>query len=93
MKTFLGDETAEQKFIAQAVELVAARKADGASLDFEPVARWPPGLRSSWRSSPEFRTAMKARFPSAALVNADVRRRDRGDRQGRRTRTSTARWS
>ena len=48
---------------------MAARKADGANLDFEPMAatRRRPGTS---RSSPGSATAMKARFPTATLVNA-----------------------
>ena len=37
MRAFLGSTTAQTRFIAQALDLMAARKADGASLDFEPM--------------------------------------------------------
>lgn len=52
----------------RALDLMTARKADGANLDFEPMlsAQTPAYLAFFSR----FRAAMKARFPSATLVNA-----------------------
>ena len=48
---------------------MAARKADGAGLDFEPVG--PLAARATqFVLRRPFRTAMKARFPTATLVNA-----------------------
>jgi spore germination protein YaaH len=68
MRAFLGSTSAQARFIAQALDLMAARTADGASLDFEPMfaADTPSYLAFVSR----FRTALKARFPTATLVNA-----------------------
>lgn len=68
MIAFLGSTAAQDRFIGQALDLMAARKADGANLDFEPMlsAQTPAYLAFVSR----FRAAMMARFPSATLVNA-----------------------
>jgi spore germination protein YaaH len=70
MSAFLDSTTAQDRFIREALDLMAARKADGAGLDFEPVgplaARAPQFVAFVAR----FRTAMQARFPTATLVNA-----------------------
>jgi spore germination protein YaaH len=68
MKTFLADEQAQDRFIAQAVKLVAARKADGANLDFEPV---PEALAKQYVSFvAEFRAALRKKLPKSTLVVA-----------------------
>jgi spore germination protein YaaH len=70
MSAFLGSRTAQDRFIREALDLMALREADGAGLDFEPVnvlaARAPAFVAFVAR----FRSAMKARFPTATLVNA-----------------------
>jgi spore germination protein YaaH len=68
MRTFLASPAAQVRFIGQALDLMAARQADGANLDFEPMLNddAPAYLVFVAR----FRAAMKARFPSATLVNA-----------------------
>ena len=38
MTAFLGSDAAQTRFIAQALDLMAERKADGANLDFEPMS-------------------------------------------------------
>jgi len=70
MSAFLDSVTAQNRFISEALNLMAARKADGAGLDFEPVG--PLAARAPQFSAfvARFRTAMKARFPTATLVNA-----------------------
>ena len=70
MSAFLGSTTAQDRFIREALDLMALRKADGAGLDFEPVG--PLAARATQFSAfvARFRTAMKARFPTATLVNA-----------------------
>jgi spore germination protein YaaH len=68
MLAFLGSTTAQNRFIGQALNLMAARQADGANLDFEPMlnAQAPAYVAFVAR----FRTALKARFPDVTLVNA-----------------------
>jgi spore germination protein YaaH len=68
MRAFLGSTTAQNRFITQALDLMAARKADGANLDFEPMFAVDTPSYLAFVS--RFRTAMKARFPTATLVNA-----------------------
>lgn len=70
MSAFLDSTAAQDRFIREALDLMALRKADGAGLDFEPVG--PLAARASQFSAfvARFRTAMKARFPTATLVNA-----------------------
>jgi len=65
---FLGSASAQDLFIGQALDLMAARKADGANLDFEPVRNTEAPAYLAFVA--RFRTAMKARFPTAQLVNA-----------------------
>ena len=68
MTAFLGSTSAQDRFIGQALNLMTRRSADGANLDFEPlVASQAPGFLAFVG---RFRTAMKARFPSATLVVA-----------------------
>ena len=68
MRAFLGSTAAQTRFITQALDLMDARKADGANLDFEPMVATDTPAYLSFVS--RFRTAMKARFPTATLVNA-----------------------
>jgi chitinase len=68
MTAFLGSTVAQDRFIAQALDLMARRSADGANFDFEPMsATSTPGYLAFLR---RFRTGMLARFPGAELVNA-----------------------
>ena len=68
MTAFLGSTVAQDRFIAQALDLMARRSADGANFDFEPMSavNTPSYLVFLGR----FRTAMVGRFPGAQLVNA-----------------------
>ena len=70
MSAFLDSTAAQDRFIREALDLMAARKADGAGLDFEPVAPLAARAPQFVAFVARFRTAMKARFPSATLVNA-----------------------
>jgi spore germination protein YaaH len=68
MTAFLDSQAAQTRFIAQALDLMADRKADGANLDFEPM---PASLTPAYLGFVQrLRTAMQARFPGATLVNA-----------------------
>jgi spore germination protein len=68
LSAFLGSAAAQTRFIGQALDLMAARKADGANLDFEPLpaAQTPAYLAFVAK----FGAAMRARLPGATLVNA-----------------------
>ena len=68
MRAFLASTTAQTRFIGQALDLMAARQADGANLDFEPMLNEDAASYVAFVG--RFRTAMKARFPTAQLVNA-----------------------
>ena len=68
MRAFLASTSAQTRFIGQALDLMAARQADGANLDFEPMLNEDAASYLAFVG--RFRTAMKARFPSAQLVNA-----------------------
>lgn len=70
MSAFLGSTAAQDRFIAEALALMAARKADGAGLDFEPVRAVNERAAAFVKFVGRFRAAMKARFPDATLVNA-----------------------
>ncbi len=70
MSAFLGSTTAQDRFIRQALDLMAARQADGAGLDFEPVGALAARAPQFVAFVARFRQAMKARFSSATLVNA-----------------------
>ena len=70
MTAFLNSATAQDRFIKEALGLMAARKADGAGLDFEPVGALADRAPQFVAFVKKFRTAMKARFPGAQLVNA-----------------------
>lgn len=70
MSAFLGSAAAQGRFIAEALDLMAARKADGASLDFEPVGALNARAAAYLAFVARFRTAMQTRFPGANLVNA-----------------------
>ena len=68
MKAFLGSTAAQDRFIAQALDLMARRSADGANFDFEPM---PASMTPRYLAFlARFNTAMDARFPDATLVNA-----------------------
>jgi hypothetical protein len=68
MTAFLGSATAQERFIAQALDLMARRSADGANFDFEPM---PATMTPKYLAFlAKFNTAMDARFPGATLVNA-----------------------
>src|SRR6478609_185884 len=60
MRAFLGSTAAQSRFITQALDLMDARKADGANLDFEPMVATDTPAYLSFVS--RFRTAMRARF-------------------------------
>lgn len=68
MRAFLASAGAQQAFIANALRLMAARRADGASLDFEPMpASLVPGYLAFVA---RFRSALRRHQPGATLVNA-----------------------
>jgi hypothetical protein len=68
MKAFLGSRSAQDRFIDQALDLMARRSADGANFDFEPM---PSSLTPQYLAFlSRFNTAMDVRFPGATLVNA-----------------------
>ena len=68
MTTFLNSATAQSRFIGEALDLMARRSADGASLDFEPV---PASVQDAYAAFVgRFHSAMRAWFPGAILVNA-----------------------
>ena len=68
LRTFLGSGTAQKRFIGQAIDLIVARRSDGANLDFEPV---PSDLTSQFVSFVvRFRTALRSKLPSSTLVVA-----------------------
>ena len=70
MTAFLNSATAQNRFISEALALMAARKADGAGLDFEPVGALAARAPQFVAFVARFRAAMKKRFPDAQLVNA-----------------------
>ena len=70
MTAFLASTVAQDRFIAQALALMAARKADGASLDFEPVGALNARAAGFLGFVARFRAALKAHLPGATLVNA-----------------------
>jgi spore germination protein len=68
MKSFLNSTTAQDRFIAQALDLMERRSADGANIDFEPL---PDRIAPAFLAFVErFGTAMRARFPAAQLTVA-----------------------
>ena len=68
MTAFLGSTAAQDRFIGQALDLMARRSADGANFDFEPM---PSSLTPQYLAFlGRFNEAMDARFPGATLVNA-----------------------
>lgn len=68
MTAFLGSSTAQDRFIGQALDLMARRSADGANFDFEPM---PASMTPQYLAFlARFNAAMDARFPGATLVNA-----------------------
>ncbi len=68
MTAFLGSDAAQTTFIGQALDLMAARQADGANLDFEPMSAAMTPAYLSFVA--KLRTAMQARFPGSTLVNS-----------------------
>lgn len=70
MTKFLKSPAAQDRFIAEALDLMAERKADGAGLDFEPVPALNPLGKYYVPFVTKFKAAMSARFPDAQLVNA-----------------------
>lgn len=70
MTKFLKSPAAQDTFIAEALDLMAERQADGAGLDFEPVPALNPLGKYYVPFVAKFRAAMKARFPDSQLVNA-----------------------
>lgn len=68
MTAFLENTQAQNRFITQALDLMARRSADGANLDFEPI---PERIAPSYLAFvSRFGAAMRARFPKAQLVVA-----------------------
>lgn len=68
MTAFLDSTAAQDRFIGQALDLMARRSADGANFDFEPM---PATMTPRYLAFlARFRAAMDARFPDATLVNA-----------------------
>ena len=87
MTKFLKSTAAQDRFIAEALDLMAARKADGAGLDFEPVGALEPArqvLRR--RSSQRFRDGDEGALPRRDPRERAVRRGQRADHQGARRR-------
>jgi GH18 family chitinase len=70
MSKFLDSTTNQDRFIREALDLMAERKADGAGLDFEPVSAVNARAAKYVAFVARFRKAMQARFPDATLVNA-----------------------
>jgi spore germination protein YaaH len=68
LRAFLGSGSAQKRFIQQALAVMAARQADGASLDVEPV---PMSLTRPYLAFVRrFASAVHARFRGATVVNA-----------------------
>ena len=68
LNAFLNNTAAQDRFIGQALDLMARRSADGANIDFEPL---PDTIAPAFLAFVgRFGTAMKARFPTAQLVVA-----------------------
>lgn len=68
MSAFLNSPAARERFIGQALDLMARRSADGANVDFEPL---PSTIAPAFVAFiGEFGAAMRARFPGATLVVA-----------------------
>jgi glycosyl hydrolase family 18 (putative chitinase) len=68
MTAFLGSTTAQNRFIALALDLMVRRSADGANIDFEPLPEsQAPGFLAF---VDRFGKAMRARIPGAQLVVA-----------------------
>jgi spore germination protein YaaH len=68
LNAFLGSNAAQDRFIAQALDLMARRSADGANFDFEPMPAEQTPKYLAFLA--KFNAAMDARFPGATLVNA-----------------------
>jgi GH18 family chitinase len=70
MSAFLGSTEAQDRFIAEALDLMASRQADGAGLDFEPNRAVNDRADAYVAFVARFRTAMLERFPDSTLTNA-----------------------
>ncbi len=70
MTTFLGSTAAQDRFITEALDLMASRQADGAGLDFEPNKAVNDRAAAYVAFVARFRAAMLARFPDSTLTNA-----------------------
>jgi len=68
LRAFLASPSAQRRFTTQALALIAARRADGANLDFEPVPTSLAGPFATFVG--QFRKALKKQDPSATLVVA-----------------------
>ena len=73
MTAFLDSTAAQDRFIGQALDLMARRSADGANFDFEPM---PASMTPQYLAFlARFNTAMDARFPGRDARQRVVRRR------------------
>jgi spore germination protein YaaH len=70
MTKFLDSVTNQERFIAEALDLMAERQADGAGLDFEPIGALNARAAKYVAFVARFSKAMRARFPGSQLVNA-----------------------
>jgi spore germination protein YaaH len=70
MSAFLGSATAQDRFINEALDLMANRQADGAGLDFEPNKAVNDRAEAYVAFVARFRAAMQARFPGSTLTTA-----------------------
>ena len=80
MTAFLGSDAAQATFIAQALDLMAARKADGANLDFEPMSAADDARRTSSVRG-EAACGDAGPLPGLHPGQLHVRRRGRGARR------------
>jgi spore germination protein len=68
LRAFLAHPAAQRRFIAQALSVIGARRADGANLDVEPL---PASLAKPFAAFVgRFRSALKKEVPGATLVIA-----------------------
>jgi len=70
MSAFLGSTAAQDRFIDEALDLMASRQADGAGLDFEPNRAVNDRAEAYVAFVARFRAAMQARFPGSTLTTA-----------------------
>ena len=90
MTAFLGSDAAQATFIAQALDLMAARKADGANLDFEPMSADDDARLPVVRGEAARRDA--GPLPRLHPGQLHVRRRRRPRSWPASSRSSTSRW-